>query len=105
MEIKHIVIAGSLPARSERLSLAQVQELTGLDSAVVGELIELGWITPERTTSEAFLFRSRDVYRLRKLDRIKRDFELPLLGASIVVDLLERIEYLEGKVNELHRLL
>ena len=105
MEIKHIVIAGSLPARSERLSLAQIQELTGIDPTIVGELIELGWITPERTTSEAFLFRSRDVYRLRKFDRIQRDFELPLLGASIVVDLLERIEYLEGKVNELHKLL
>ena len=42
--------AASLPARSERLSFAQIQELTGLDSTVVGELIELGWITPERTT-------------------------------------------------------
>jgi len=105
MEIKHVVVAGSVPARSEKLSFAQLQELTGLHPTVVGELIELGWITPERTTAEAYLFRSRDVYRLRKLDRIQRDFELPLLGASIVVDLLERIEYLEGKVNELHRLL
>ena len=105
MEIKHVVVAGSVPARSEKLSFAQLQELTGLHPTVVGELIELGWITPERTTAEAYLFRSRDVYRLRKLDRIQRDFELPLLGASIVVDLLERIEYLEGKVQEMSRLL
>lgn len=105
MEIKHIVISGSVPARSERLSFAQLQELTGLHPTVVGELIELGWITPEHTTADAYLFRARDVYRLRKLDRIQRDFELPLLGASIVVDLLERIEHLEGRVNELSRLL
>ena len=105
MDIKEVITVTTVPARSERLSLTQLQEMTGLPSSVVGELIELGWITPERTTAEAYLFRSRDVYRLRKLDRIQRDFELPLLGASIVVDLLERIEYLEGKVNELHRLL
>ena len=39
MEIKHVVIAGSLPARSERLSLAQVQELTGIDAKTVGHRV------------------------------------------------------------------
>ena len=105
MDIKQVITVTTVPARSERLSFAQLQELTGLDPTVVGELIELGWITPERTLADAYLFRARDLYRLKKLDRIRRDFELPLLGASIVVDLLERIERLENKVNELSRLL
>ena len=104
MDIKQVVVT-SVPARSERISFAQLQELSGLHPTVVGELIELGWITPERTTADAYLFKPRDLYRLRKLDRIRRDFELPLLGASIVVDLLERIDYLETKVRELNRLL
>ena len=105
MNIKEVVTVTTVPARSERMSFAQLQELTGLHPTVVGELIELGWITPERTTADAYLFRAKDLYKLRKLDRIRRDFELPLLGASIVVDLLERIDYLENKVRELHRLL
>jgi hypothetical protein len=105
MDIKEFITVASVPARSERISFAQLQELTGLHPTIVGELIELGWITPERTTADAYLFRARDIYRLRKLDRIRRDFELPLLGASIVVDLLERIDYLENKVQELNRLL
>lgn len=105
MDIKEVITVTTVPARSERLSFAQLQELTGLHPTVVGELIELGWITPERTTADAYLFRTRDVYRLRKLDRIQRDFDLPVYGASIVVDLLERIDYLENKVRELHRLL
>ena len=104
MDITGITMT-TVPARSQRLSFAQLQELTGLHPTIVGELIELGWITPERTTTDAYLFRARDLYRLRKLDRIRRDFELPLLGASIIVDLLERIDYLENKVSELHRLL
>lgn len=105
MDIKQVVTIATVPARSERLSFAQLQELTGLDPTIVGELIELGWITPERTLADAYLFRPRDLYRLKKLERIRRDFELPLLGASIVVDLLERIERLENKVRELNRLL
>ncbi len=105
MNIKEVFSMVSVPARSERLSFAQLQELTGLHPTVVGELIELGWITPERTTADTYLFRAKDIYRLRKLDRIQRDFDLPVLGASIIVDLLERIEYLETKVNELNRLL
>ncbi len=105
MDIKQVVSITTVPARSERLSFAQLQELTGLHPTVVGELIELGWITPERTTADTYLFRPRDLYRLRKFDRISRDFELPVLGASIVVDLLERIEYLENKVREMRQLL
>jgi len=105
MEIKEFIAVASVPARSERISFTQLQELTGLPQTVVGELIELGWITPERTTADAYLFRTRDVYRLRKFDRIRRDFDVPLLGASIIVDLLERIDYLENKVSELNRLL
>lgn len=105
MDIKQYITVATVPARSERLSFAQLQELTGLDPTVVGELIELGWITPEHTTADTYLFRARDLYRLRKLDRIRRDFDLPLLGASIVVDLLERIEHLENKVREMSRLL
>lgn len=105
MDIKEVITVTTVPARSERLSFAQLQELTGIPPTVVGELIDLGWINPERTTAEVFLFRPRDVYRLRKLDRIRRDFDLPLYGASIVVDLLERIDYLENKVRELNRLL
>jgi len=50
------------------------------------------------------LFRSRDVYRLRKLERLARDFELPLHGVGIIVELLERIDCLETKVRELERL-
>ena len=105
MDIKEVITMVSVPARSERISFAQLQELTGLHPTIVGELIELGWITPERTTGDSYLFRARDLYRLRKLDRIRRDFDLPVLGASIVVDLLERIDHLETKVRELNRLL
>jgi len=97
--------AGGPPVRSELISWAEFIELTGLHPSRVGELIELGWIEPRMTSEDRYLFRVRDVYRLRKLERICRDFELSSIGGTIIVDLLERIEGLEKAVRELEDLL
>ncbi|MEW5773500.1 MAG: chaperone modulator CbpM [Thermodesulfobacteriota bacterium] len=103
MDIKDLV--GSFPVRSRMVSWGEFLELTTVHPSRLGELIDLGWIEPQRTGQEAYLFRVRDVYRLRKLMRLMEDLELGLVGGTIVVDLLERIEYLESKVAKLERLL
>jgi chaperone modulatory protein CbpM len=94
----------SLPERSRLLAWAQFLELTGVHPSKIGDLSEIGWISPVRT-SGVFLFRERDVYRVRKFERLCRDFELNTTGASIIVDLLERIEKLEQDVRDLRRLI
>ncbi len=68
---------------------------------VWAEFIDIGWLEPTRTAEEAFLFRQNDVYRIRKLERLCADFELHTLGASIVMDLLDRIDGLESRLREL----
>ena len=98
-------VAASLPARSKLISWAEFIELTDMHPSRLGELIELGWIEPRRTQDDKLLFRVLDVYRIRKLERICQDFEIPSLGGTIIVDLLDRIEYLEQKVREMERLL
>ena len=40
---------------------------------------------------------------MRKLERICCDFELPVLGGTIIVDLLERIDALERSVRSLQK--
>lgn len=104
MNIK-MIITDTAPVKSEMLTFTELMDLTGLHPSILGELIEMGWISPLRTMSEAYLFKSRDVYRVRKLARLSKDLEITLSGAGIIVDLLERVEYLENKVRELHRLL
>jgi chaperone modulatory protein CbpM len=94
-----------VPVRSELISWSQFLEQTGVHPSRLGELIELGWIEPVRTRGELYLFRVRDVYRLRKMERICRDFDLSSVGGSIIVDLLERIDALEQKVRQMERLL
>ena len=96
--------AGAVPVKSELISFTQIIELTGVHPSRLCELIDFGFLSPATTHEGALLFRSRDVYRLRKLERLARDFELPLHGVGIIVELLERIDCLETKVRELERL-
>lgn len=100
-----ITCAGNPPSRSRLISRRQILEITGMGELRLTELIELGWIDPVRAGEGEPLFRARDVYRIGKLNRIMDDFEICTLGASIIVDLLERIETLEKRVEELRRLL
>ncbi|MGE4290875.1 MAG: chaperone modulator CbpM [Desulfovibrio sp.] len=93
----------NLPERSELVAWAQLVEITRIEPGHVSELLELGWISPVKTNAEEYLFRMRDVYRIQKLMRLCRDLEVSLMGGSIIVDLLERIESLEGELTKLKR--
>lgn len=94
----------NLPERSEFVAWAQLVELTSIKPGEVAELIELGWISPQKTNAEEYLFRLRDVYRIHKLMRLVNDLEMSFNSGSIVVDLLDRVEELEKEVEELKRL-
>ncbi len=93
-----------LPAVSKLLSEEEFLRLTGLAGEHLQELVQLDWLDCVRT-SERILFRSQDVLRVRKLERLCSDFELSTLGGTIVVDLLARIEELEDELRHLRGLL
>ena len=76
---------------------------TGIAPERLRELLALGWLESRTEGSDQF-FRDADIYRVRKLERICCDFELPVVGGTIIVDLLERIDALEHKVRELQGL-
>jgi len=47
--------------------------------------------------------RYEDLHRLEKIIRLKRNCGVNTVGASIIVDLLDRIEYLQDEIERLHR--
>ena len=91
----------TLPTRSPALAWAEFIELTGIAPDRLRELVSLGWIDVGGTEPECCVFRDADIYRVRKLERICCDFELPVVGGTIIVDLLERIDALERQVRAL----
>jgi chaperone modulatory protein CbpM len=104
MTLKNID-ANRLPIPSDFIAWTRLVELTCVEPATVAELLEMGWIDPVRTQADEYLFRSRDVLRIQKLQRLCRDLEIPMPAGSIIVDLLERVERLERELLELRRLL
>ncbi|MEZ0574977.1 chaperone modulator CbpM [Halodesulfovibrio aestuarii] len=94
-------ISEELPVQSDRIAWAQFLELTGIHPSKLGELLEMEWIIPVKAANEYYLFTRKDVFRVRKLLRICKDFSLTATGGSIIIDLLERVEELERKVHEL----
>ncbi len=76
-------------------------EITGVAPERLQELVALGWIESRTSATQILMFRDADIYRVRKLERICCDFELPVVGGTIIVDLLERIDALERTVRSL----
>lgn len=89
-----------LPTHSEYMAWAEFVELTGVHPDRLTEVVEMGWVEARRTGDASHLFRSVDIYRVRKLERICCDFELPAVGGTIIVDLLQRIAILERLLHQ-----
>lgn len=96
--------APTLPSPSNVMAVEQFIEITGVSPEHLQELVSLGWLEARKSASEAQMFRDKDIYRVRKLERICCDFEIPVIGGTIIVDLLERVDRLERLVRDLHKL-
>lgn len=81
------------------LCRADFIEQTGLSAEKLEDIMELGWIEIHEESNESPFFSDSDIYRVRKLMRICQDFELPVIGGTIIVDLLERISFLEERIH------
>lgn len=94
-----------LPEPSELLAVSQIIEIVGITPGQMAEIMELEWINPIRTNEDEYLFRRVDVLKLEKLLRLVRDLEVSYIGASIIVDLMERVQELEKEIKELKELI
>ncbi len=93
-----------LPAQSCLMSEEEFLDRTGLPRERLVELLQLDWLHFVRT-QQTLLFQEDDIARVRKLERLCCDFELPVVGGTIVVELLDRISELEREIRHLRRLI
>ena len=88
----------------EIMSEEEFLDRTGLPRERLVELLQLDWLHFVRT-QQTLLFQEDDIARVRKLERLCCDFELPVVGGTIVVELLDRISELEREIRHLRRLI
>lgn len=84
----------------ELFALTKIAEQTEVSETRILELVDLGWLQPACEENEIIFFNQVDVYRIKKVDRLCCDFEIPSLAGAIIVDLLDRIDDLERRLKE-----
>jgi hypothetical protein len=83
------------------LSTAQLAAAADLSHARLARLVSLGLIEPpEPATGE---FSSQTAARLRRMLRLRRELHVNLIGATIILDLLERLDRLESELARARR--
>ena len=87
----------------EPLTCEVVAQTTGARRSLVVRLARQGLIeTLESETNEPLLPR-RAVVQLRRMQRLRRDLGVNFSGAAIILDLVKRIEQLNGELLEMQR--
>ncbi len=83
------------------LTLSEFSEVSGLSSAQVVELVELGILRPAGSVAQEWLFNQHSMGLASRLRRLREDLDLnlDLHALALGFRLLERIEELEAELR------
>jgi len=77
------------------LSFHELAVATGIHAAHLERLVRLGLVEPEAGES----FSAATAARLRRMLRLRADLGVNLVGAAIIVDLVQRLERLDAELT------
>lgn len=83
---------------SDLVSYDELVQLSGLTLSDIQQLLENGVLTPQ--DHDANQFNSTTIILLRKVSRLKQDFELDMNGMCLSLALLQRISSLEQQLSQ-----
>jgi hypothetical protein len=82
-------------AMSTRLTSVEMAHVSGVSVATLARLVRAGLVEPDTAGG----FTVANALRLRRMLRLHADLDVGLLGAAIIVDLMERLERLEAAAH------
>ena len=83
------------------VSREQLARAVGISEATLERLVRAGIVEPD--AADPARFSAASAARLERLLRLHHDLEIDLVGAAVVVDLLERMERMEADLERLRR--
>jgi DNA-binding transcriptional MerR regulator len=83
-----------------RLSAAELAAAAGVTPALLARLVRLGLVEPAPGADD---FTAEAAARLRRMRRLRSDLGVSLVGAAIIVDLVERLDRLEAELARARR--
>jgi chaperone modulatory protein CbpM len=93
------IFTGILVGEQDALSLEEMVEACGAETAWVVELVEIGVLSPVGGHEAAWRFGALDLLRARRLARLTRDFQASAEAAALILDLLDEIERLRARLT------
>ncbi|MGH8479649.1 MAG: chaperone modulator CbpM [Gammaproteobacteria bacterium] len=93
------IFTGILVTEHDALSLEEMVEACGAETAWVVELVEVGVLSPAGGDEAAWRFGAPDLLRARRIARLARDFEAGTEAAALILDLLDEIERLRARLR------
>jgi hypothetical protein len=83
----------------DRLTVDELATLTGLGRGIIRRLIALEVIDPDIVEPEP-RFRPETVVRVQKIRRLHVELGVSWSSMPLVLDLLDRIDYLEARIKK-----
>lgn len=86
----------------EALTLDAIAETVGARRSLIARLAAQGLLESVKSEADELLLPRRVIIRLRRMQRLRRDLGVNFSGASIILDLVGRIEQLNRELQEMH---
>lgn len=93
------ILTGVVVDETGTLTLAEFACACGAESTWVIELVAEEILHPAGGDPEGWRFGSQEVIRARRFQRLQRDLEASLGAAAVIVDLLDEIDRLKGRLR------
>lgn len=85
----------------ETVSVAELCRVCGVSADELDELVEYGALEPVHSDEQGRMFSAVCVVPLRKVCRLRIDFDLDVFTAAVLLGYLHRIDELERQVRSL----
>lgn len=84
---------------SHTVGVTELSRITALTAAELEELIDYGALSPVSAGGPELVFSAEWVMPLRTVGKLRRDFDLEIFAAGILLEYLLRIDALEGQLR------
>ena len=93
------IYEGILIEEDKPLNMNQLSERCMISEIEIEELVYEGVIEPLQIQEETWIFSRETLWRLKKVQRLRRDLDLNIPGAALTMQLLDRIAELENMIR------
>ena len=95
------ILSGNILENETRLTLRQLCDSCAVRAEYIVELVDEGFIEPSGVEKSHWCFSGVTIKRVQKAKRLQRDLGINLAGVALVIDLIDEIEYLRARLDNM----